>query len=562
MTNTVNILYRETTTPNLPSVSSAKQAPLTNREIDGNFKSIANAIETIGTNVNQVQNWIKVEGSYEPDPNTAYYNKPVSNFTGVIQHNGNELLNTQNWVTHLTSGSEKVLTTSNWGTHLKHGSEVVLTSGNWHSHVSNNFMMGGQHSFSKTEVKEKFVKSAMEYCANLVAPGITPTESLLIIFTRILSRQIPDDKMDLNTCSIYFDDFDEGDKIRFKNLLKVQSHTIVPNEHKLESSQIDVFFTDEKLNNAISHAQQFLYGECAASSNSISGVVLTSENWRQYFSDFYIPEVLTEEFISEEYAKAFIYRLSEFSDNLMKEQSDVAIKILARQVFNFNESTCSIEYNESIFEIVSTSITYFLTPENERINDGPAAYTSDQIQQAHDYAQTCIEEYCRGGRPITFSQNEHMTKYTSTINLSDFGVFVNASNNAAIPFIFDDTNPNALVYDLSNFFYNPDTLTLTVGSVTEASDQRLKTNIEPLQGSLDNVISLEGVSFDWKKNGEPSIGVIAQQIESFYPQLISEDDKGMKSVNYSGLVGVLIEAMKEQQGMINELRSEVEKLKG
>jgi hypothetical protein len=60
------------------------------------------------------------------------------------------------------------------------------------------------------------------------------------------------------------------------------------------------------------------------------------------------------------------------------------------------------------------------------------------------------------------------------------------------------------------------------------------------------------VRFDWIDNDEPSIGVIAQEVEKVLPELV-EDTDGVKSVSYGNIVAVLIEAIKEQQVRIEEL---------
>jgi hypothetical protein len=94
------------------------------------------------------------------------------------------------------------------------------------------------------------------------------------------------------------------------------------------------------------------------------------------------------------------------------------------------------------------------------------------------------------------------------------------------------------------------------------SDESLKKNIQPLSDSLDKVLHLEGVSFDWKKDDARSIGVIAQDVEKVYPELVKTDEKtGLKSVEYGNLIAPLIEAIKEQQQQIDELRAEIHSLK-
>lgn len=96
-----------------------------------------------------------------------------------------------------------------------------------------------------------------------------------------------------------------------------------------------------------------------------------------------------------------------------------------------------------------------------------------------------------------------------------------------------------------------------------ASDRNLKTNITPLSGSLSNISKLQGVSFNWKEGGEKSVGLIAQDVEKIYPELVNTNpESGVKSVQYGNLVAPLIEAIKEQQKQIDELKREISNLKG
>jgi hypothetical protein len=93
------------------------------------------------------------------------------------------------------------------------------------------------------------------------------------------------------------------------------------------------------------------------------------------------------------------------------------------------------------------------------------------------------------------------------------------------------------------------------GNVTAYSDERLKTNIKTITTPLDKVKALRGVTFD--KDGERGLGVIAQETEAVIPEVVmtADDDMGTKSVAYGNIVGLLIEAIKEQQTQIDELKS-------
>jgi len=77
------------------------------------------------------------------------------------------------------------------------------------------------------------------------------------------------------------------------------------------------------------------------------------------------------------------------------------------------------------------------------------------------------------------------------------------------------------------------------------SDERLKSDIEPVSG-LDDILKLKGVKFHWKSNGEPEVGLIAQDVEKVYPQMVRTSPvDGIKSVKYGNFVAPLIEAIKE-----------------
>ena len=100
-----------------------------------------------------------------------------------------------------------------------------------------------------------------------------------------------------------------------------------------------------------------------------------------------------------------------------------------------------------------------------------------------------------------------------------------------------------------------------------SSDSRLKTNIKPLQGSLDAITQIRGYHYNWidKNRGtDLQTGVIAQELEKYFPELVQQDDKGFRTVNYIGLIPHLIESVRElknQTEEIVELRKEINELK-
>ena len=99
---------------------------------------------------------------------------------------------------------------------------------------------------------------------------------------------------------------------------------------------------------------------------------------------------------------------------------------------------------------------------------------------------------------------------------------------------------------------------IAAANFNSTSDISLKDNIQTIVDPLDKIIKLNGVTFNWKENQKPSIGVIAQELQEVLPELVTQGD--IKSVNYNGLIGVLIEAVKEQQKQIEELKDLVKDL--
>ena len=117
-----------------------------------------------------------------------------------------------------------------------------------------------------------------------------------------------------------------------------------------------------------------------------------------------------------------------------------------------------------------------------------------------------------------------------------------------------------LFYDGSTRLATTSAGVTVTGIVDSTSDIKLKENIKTIENSLDKVLKLRGVEFDWKESKEHSIGVIAQEVEEVLPELVHET-KGTKTVSYGNITAVLIEAIKEQNEIINNMKKEIEELK-
>ena len=117
------------------------------------------------------------------------------------------------------------------------------------------------------------------------------------------------------------------------------------------------------------------------------------------------------------------------------------------------------------------------------------------------------------------------------------------------------TNPTSELFVNGNVFVSG---IVTATDYDSASDIRLKENIQKIDNPIDKIIRIEGVTFDWKSNNKSSMGVIAQNIEKVFPQLVHGEDS--KTVNYNGIIGLLIECVKTQQEQIDNLNRRLDDL--
>jgi hypothetical protein len=118
-------------------------------------------------------------------------------------------------------------------------------------------------------------------------------------------------------------------------------------------------------------------------------------------------------------------------------------------------------------------------------------------------------------------------------------------------------NPTAKLAVSGNICYT--------GTIGACSDKRYKKDIVPMTGILNSVLKLQGVYYYWRKDEFPDkgfssdkqIGFIAQDIEKTFPEVVMTDKDGYKSVDYSRLTPILVEAIKEQQKAIQELNEKI-----
>jgi hypothetical protein len=147
------------------------------------------------------------------------------------------------------------------------------------------------------------------------------------------------------------------------------------------------------------------------------------------------------------------------------------------------------------------------------------------------------------------ARNDNGDFTAGTINASTFNATTSDAFRISGTTVIDNTR--SLVNIVDGTFSG----TVTATDFNSTSDLNIKENISTFENGLETIQQLRGVNYTWKENGKSSIGVIAQELEQILPQLVKDGE--VKSVNYNGLIGVLIEAVKELSAEVEELKKKV-----
>lgn len=165
---------------------------------------------------------------------------------------------------------------------------------------------------------------------------------------------------------------------------------------------------------------------------------------------------------------------------------------------------------------------------------------------------------------VTGSTYTTMTSCRSLGESSDVWFRVNSSPNI----YYDKVNVGignaapkaALDVDGEANVNNPYAIIATGYNTT--SDKRLKKNIEPINNPLEKILSLRGVSFDWRSNDKRDFGLIAQEVQKQIPEIVSyNSNQDRLAVEYSKIIPFLVEALKYQQSELNKLQNEINVLR-
>jgi hypothetical protein len=200
------------------------------------------------------------------------------------------------------------------------------------------------------------------------------------------------------------------------------------------------------------------------------------------------------------------------------------------------------------------------------------------------------------------SYNHHYALYLLH-NSNTTGTSALSSNGGAVSIFSSVIANSGLTYSSSNFSVNGSGY-ISAAGITATSDSLLKENIRPLEKSLDKIMMLKGVSYNYKSSSLPHkqqeikfdnpafsdsimdlipdelkireetaniiedeiangkhIGFLAQDVEKVLPEVVRTTPNGSKGINYLDIIALLAEGIKEQQAQIEELHTEIQELK-
>ena len=168
---------------------------------------------------------------------------------------------------------------------------------------------------------------------------------------------------------------------------------------------------------------------------------------------------------------------------------------------------------------------------------GITTATNQIVLESDDGTPGRLDFYCE-------SSNAHYTRVQSQAHSNYSG-----NVTVTLPAVSGTVIVGGAVTNTSNI---NTTGNISATNFNSTSDVTLKQDVSVIDNALEMISQLEGVSWKWKESLEPSLGVTAQNVEEVAPELVSNGDH--KSVNYNGLIGILIEAVKELKSEVDELK--------
>jgi len=296
-------------------------------------------------------------------------------------------------------------------------------------------------------------------------------------------------------------------------------------------------------------------------------------------------KLLTSEYLTNSVTTSNSSLIATASAANTLNNSIISTLLIANQALGIAQSTSPVANSDYTFVSItpgttgnSTSIPSITVAANGRIiaisntsitvPPGTSIYANSGQLTAN--ASTGVVAIGLGTTGVTATTYGN-TSTVPSITVDSFGRITSASNTLiTLTNITDDNSTNTIYYPLlsqvvsgslltantssTGLNFNPSTGTLLATIFDSLSDINQKTNIQKIENALNIVQNLNGFTFEFKDSGKSSVGLIAQEVEQIVPSLVTMNN-GFKTLNYNGIIGILLEAIKE-------LKQEVDELKG
>ena len=207
---------------------------------------------------------------------------------------------------------------------------------------------------------------------------------------------------------------------------------------------------------------------------------------------------------------------------------------------NLNTEIITLEGDVTTIQGDVTTIQGDITSVDSRVTSLETATGANLAETVSDIIGTMVTGNTESGISVTYQDLDN----TLDFDVGDFTLTINgdAAGSATITNLASQT----LTLDISSITGN-----LSVSGDVEAanfnttSDIALKENLNIIDSPLSKIEQLNGYTFNWKENKKDAIGIVAQEVEKVFPELVVAGKDGVKRVNYDSLIPVMLEAIKE-----------------
>jgi hypothetical protein len=255
------------------------------------------------------------------------------------------------------------------------------------------------------------------------------------------------------------------------------------------------------------------------------------------------------------------------NENIIKGDQNGAVELYYDNVKKIETSANGVDVtgNIAVSGTISGTLANGVVATTQSASDNSTkvattAYVDNQVSAGGSGISNVVEDTTPqlGGNLDMQSNN-----ITGTGNINTTGQ-IGRDSNDYIAFT-DDTQLDVYINGNNEFRFEADGDFHADGDViaestTIASDEKLKENINLIINPIEKIKQIRGVTFDWKRDGKKSAGVIAQDIEKILPEAVKEvqglkDDESYKTVNYNSLISILVESVKELTARVEELEA-------